>query len=329
MRSRLISINSVLVFFVSFFALVAASSGNAENTKLTLGYSSADATYGPWFYGQEKGYFQKHGFDTTLVFFDSGTKGVQGLIGGAVDICAADAQAVMNAKLAGADVIFIAATLGVLSGNVYAAKEITTPAQLKGKKWAISSFGSEAQLAAVVALKSFGIDEKDITMVQVGNQGNRLAALDAGQVQATTLLPPVTAKADAMGFPKLAQLPDLAPNYFSLGAAVTTATLRDRREMLKRFLEALAEATAAYKRDRAGGTAAIQKYLKADENSASVAWDYFAPLEPANLRASKDSFKIHLDNSSDPKAKTATTADFVDMSLVDELDKSGFFKTLN
>ena len=308
---------------------LAVNPASAQGTRITLGYSSADATYGPWFYGQEKGYFQKHGFESTLVFFDSGTKGVQGLIGGAVDICAADAQAVMNAKLGGADVVFIAATLGVLSGNVYAGKDITDPAQIKGKKWAISSFGSEAQLAALMALKSFGIDATDVTLVQVGNQGNRLAALEAGQVQATTLLPPITAKAEAMGFRKLAQLPDLAPNYFSLGAAVTSETLQKRREVLKRFLEALADATAAYKKDRAGGTTAIQKFLKADEKDAAVAWDYFAPLEPADLRPAQDSFKTHLENSSDPKAKTATTADFVDLSLLDELDKAGFFKTLN
>ena len=295
---------------------------------VTLGYGSADAIYGPWFYAQDKGFFARHGLDSTLVFFDSGTKGVQALVGKAVDIMCADGNALMNAKLAGLNVVFVGTTMGHLTGNVYSAKDITAPAQLKGKKWGISSFGSEADFAARLALKSFGLTESDVTLVQVGNQGNRFGALEAGQIQVTTFLPPVSAKAEAAGYRKLAQLPDLAPDFFSVGPAVTSETLSQRRPMVKAFLEALAEATAAYKKDRGGGIAVISKYLKSNEKDAAAAWDYYAPLAPIDLRPSPKSFQIYLERSTDPRAKNATINDFFDLSIVNELEKEGFLKKL-
>src|SRR5262249_30192368 len=67
--------------------------------KLQLGYVSADAVYGPWFYAQEKGYFQKNGLETTLAFTDSGMKGMQALLGESIDICACDGVGVVIAYL--------------------------------------------------------------------------------------------------------------------------------------------------------------------------------------------------------------------------------------
>jgi NitT/TauT family transport system substrate-binding protein len=313
--------------------LLAVSAGIPSATgaeKIVLSWSSADAIYGPWFYGQEKGFFKKYDLDSELVFLETGTRGVQGLLGGAVDVNCADGNAMMNARFGGADAVYVGVTVGVLTGNVYAAKDITSPAQLKGKKWGVSSFGSEAHVASLLALKAFGLEPgKDVTIVQIGNQGNRFAAIEAGQIQVTTFLPPISAKAEAAGYRKLAQLPDLAPDYFSVGPAVLGKTLRERRPMVKNFLKGLAEATAAYKKDRAGGVAVLQKYLKIDNvKDAELAWDYYAPLHPVNLRPTDKSFQFHLDRSTDPKAKTMKPSDFFDLSLLDELEKEGFMKTL-
>ena len=298
--------------------LCAAAPAFADE-KVVVGWSSADSTFGPLFYAQEKGYFKKHGLDVDFVFLDSGAKGMQGLVGGAVDILGADGFSAVNAGLSGIDVRVIASLVGVLSGRVVAAKDIQTAQDLKGKKWAISSFGSEAQLAEKLFLKANGIPESSVTEVQVGNQGNRFAALEAGQVSASTFLPPIVAKVEAAGYHVLAQLPELAPEYMSACHATLASTIAKRRPMVKAYLEAMAEATAALKKDRAGGIEIFQKYLKASEADAGVAWDYYAPLSPANLRPTPKSVQFLLDQSTDPKAKTATPANFLDLSLLDEL----------
>lgn len=303
-----------------------ASAGHAAE-KLALGYVSADAVYGPWFYAQEKGYFQKHGLETTLAFTDSGMKGMQALLGGSIEICACDGPSTTTAYLAGGDVRFIGVTLGKLSGNVYAVKDVKSPADLKGKRWAISSFGSESHAAALASLKYFGLSDKEVTIVQVGNQGNRFAALEAGQVQVTTLLPPVSGRAEDAGYPKLGELPVIAPNFLSVGPVTSTKTISERRAVVKAFLSALAEATAAYKKDREGGIAVLQKQLKITNiKNAESAWDYYSPLNSSDLRPSSESIQYFLDQSKEPKAKTTKPEDLMDLLLLDEITKEGAFK---
>ncbi|HXP77559.1 MAG TPA: ABC transporter substrate-binding protein [Stellaceae bacterium] len=301
----------------------------AADEKVIIGWSSADASFGPLFYAQDKGYFKKHELDTTFVFLDSGAKGVQGLVGGGVDMLGADGFSVVNAGLSGVDVRVVGSLVGVLAGRVVAAKDIQTPQDLKGKKWGISSFGSEAQMAEKLFLKTNGLPDSSVTEVQLGNQGNRFAALDAGQIAASTFLPPIVAKVEAAGYHVLAQLPELAPEYMSAVHATLASTIAKRRAMVKAYLEAIAEATAAFKKDRAGGIEVFEKYLKANEGDAGLAWDYYAPIYPAALRPTPKSVQFLLDQSTDPKAKTMTPANFLDLSLLDELETAGFFKTLN
>jgi ABC-type nitrate/sulfonate/bicarbonate transport system substrate-binding protein len=148
-------------------------------------------------------------------------------------------------------------------------------------------------------------------------------------VQVTTLLPPVSSRAETAGYPKLAELPKLAPDYLSIGPVMSMKTLSARRPVVKRFLMALAEATVAYQKDKEGGVAAIQKYLKiANEKDAELAWAYYAPLNSVTLRPSDASIQFILDRSTDPKAKTAKPGEFMDLTLIDELEKEGFFKAL-
>src|SRR5689334_949718 len=115
------SLPGKIVTAVILLLILVSSKANATE-HVTLGYGSADAIYGPWFYAQDKGFFARHDLDSTLVFLDSGTKGVQALVGKAVDIMCADGNALMNAKLAGLNVVFVGTTMGHLTGNVYSAK---------------------------------------------------------------------------------------------------------------------------------------------------------------------------------------------------------------
>lgn len=64
--------------------------------------------------------------------------------------------------------------------------EISSAAALKGKRVGVSSFGATGDLAARVALQSIGLDpNRDVTIVTLGSDTLRYAALLAGTVQAT------------------------------------------------------------------------------------------------------------------------------------------------
>jgi len=297
--------------------------------KITIGLSSTDALYGPWFYAHEKGYFTKHGFETTINILESGTRCVQALVGQSIDVCAADGSALMNAVFAGSDIAYVGSTFNYVAGDIYGNRNVTSPAMIKSGKWAISTFGAESHMVARITIKHFNLAENDVTILQIGNQNNRLAALDTGQVQATSLAPPANFRAAAMGLPRLAKLSDLGLEYLSVGPAVSKKYIQQQRASVKRLLQALGEATPAYQKDREGAVEVLQKWLKiTDRKQAEDTWEYFAPSHDVNLRVTPKSFDIPLRFSDNPKAPTAKISDFADLSILEELHKEGFFQKL-
>jgi NitT/TauT family transport system substrate-binding protein len=163
----------------------------------------------------------------------------------------------------------------------------------------------------------------------LGNQNNRLAALDSGQIQVTSLAPPANFRAAAMGLPRLAKLADLKLDYLSVGPAVSKSYLRQHRASAKHFLQAMGEATAAYQKDRAGAVDVLQKWLKiTDRKQAEDTWEFYAPLHDVNLRLTAKGFELPLSLSDNPKAATAKASDFADLSVLEELEKEGFFQKL-
>ena len=97
-------------------------------------------------------------------------------------------------------------------------KKITRPDQLKGKILAVSRFGSSSDFATD-ALEKYGlVPEKDVTILEIGSQPARFAALlEAGRIQAAMVAVPLTLKAKALGFQSLAHLQMLGIEYQHTG----------------------------------------------------------------------------------------------------------------
>jgi ABC-type nitrate/sulfonate/bicarbonate transport system substrate-binding protein len=66
---------------------------------------------------------------------------------------------------------------------------------IAGKSVAISRFGSASDFAAVAALEKLGVGPKQVTLMQLGGNANRLAGLSGGSVQATVFSEPYASMA--------------------------------------------------------------------------------------------------------------------------------------
>ena len=92
----------------------------------------------------------------------------------------------MLAKLRGADVRINAVVANRFNHVYLAAPSITSIKQLKGRRVAVSRFGSGSHFQTNLALKEAGLDpEKDVTVLQIGNSGARMAAILSGVVDGT------------------------------------------------------------------------------------------------------------------------------------------------
>jgi ABC-type nitrate/sulfonate/bicarbonate transport system substrate-binding protein len=150
------------------------------DTKLSVGKANpnADNTI-PLDVGFERGIFKKHGLDLTIVNFQGGSKMVQGMIAGNIDI-AVGAGVEMAFILRGTPMMAVcesASTLPFMSIGLPWDSPVKSLRDLKGKRIGVSSFGSLTDwLAKQLAVKQ-GWDVADFRRAAIG--GNPAAAAAA------------------------------------------------------------------------------------------------------------------------------------------------------
>ncbi|MBI2209185.1 MAG: ABC transporter substrate-binding protein [Deltaproteobacteria bacterium] len=301
--------------------------------KINIAYSSISANMAPLWAAYEGRFFQKYGLDVQLIFVEGGPRAIQTLISGDVTMAQVAGSAVLQANLRGSDVVMIGGVLNTFDYQFIVDKAITRPDQLKGKIVAVSRFGSSSDFATRYALEKFNLDPtRDVTILQIGSQPARFAALEAGKIQGVMIAVPLTLKAKKMGFRVLADLQMLGLEYQHTGLAVSRALIRSRPELARTVMKAYVEGIHYYKSRRKPALAILQKYLKSDD-AEGLAEAYEAiglNLIPETPYPTLKGIGMMLQElaEKEPKARSARPEQFVDMSLVQELDSSGFISRL-
>ncbi|HEU4640052.1 MAG TPA: ABC transporter substrate-binding protein, partial [Candidatus Binatia bacterium] len=134
--------------------------------ELNIGYPFGGSTSYFWV-AHRSGSFEKHGIRVRPIFIRGGVQGVQALLARDVLIEMQGASAIVNAWAQGAKELRYVGAVGnkldyILVGN----STIKTPADLKGKRIAVSQIGSSSDFVARYALRQVGLNpEKDVTIV--------------------------------------------------------------------------------------------------------------------------------------------------------------------
>ena len=175
--------------------------------KIHLGYSGTGISSYSLEIGKRLGIFRRNGLDVEVVYVNSGSLLNQALIAGTFDVSLSQGSEAMMAKMRGADMRIVAVIANRFNHVYLAAPSITSFKQLKGKKVAVSRFGSGSHFQSNLALKDGGLDpEKDVTILQIGNSGARMAAILSGAVDGTIMAADLVPKAKREGFNVLADL---------------------------------------------------------------------------------------------------------------------------
>ena len=153
----------------------------------------------------------------------------------------------------------------------------------------------------------------------------------SGRSDATILSPPHLTIAVKSGYRVLADMGEMSSNFAQSTLNVKSSFLRDNRDVVKRFLRAYAEAIHVIKTDRTRSMNVFAKRMRIDDaETVKSTYDYFAPrfsFPPwVNLEGIKDTLDFYAERN--PDFKNHKPEEFVDQSLLSELDKEGFFKTL-
>lgn len=305
----------------------------AQTKKLNLAYTATSPYQAVLIITKEAGFFKKHGLDISLIFTPGGSLGFQAMMGGDVAMVLADGSAAVAGSLAGADIAILASFLNTFPYSLVSLPEIKTVDQLKGGKIAVSRFGSATDLGVRMSLAKVGLNaEKDVTLLQIGAQTARVAALQSKAVQATIITPPFTLTARKMGYNTLIDMAQLNIPFQLTALVASRAYIKAQRDVAMSVVQSLVEGIHFYKKEKEPSIKILSKYLQTTDREAleETYREIALKIVPEKPYPTLPGIQTILDELAvkNPKAKRARPEEFVDMSFVKKLDDEKFFDRL-
>ncbi len=331
-HGRSLVIAAVVIIFLGAHVTSALAALSKPLSKVVVGYGSTDGGVAVLGFAKETRLFEKHGLDVVLVGMGTGSVSLRALIAKELQISSLSGSGLVQAALQGADTVLIAALINGFVFKVFAAPEISSPTQLKGKKLGVSRYGATSDFAVRLALKKWGLNpDRDVSILQIGTSQDTVRAmqtkmLDAGVTSGTSSL--IARKA---GFRELADLADLGLDYPTSAIGTTKSYLQKNEAIVKQFMLAYIEAIHDFKRNREAALPVLKKYARNDdrevlEDSHSNAASKYLALPIPTIEGIR-TILTELSGTV-PAAKNADPEQFVSYKIAREIEASGFVKRL-
>jgi NitT/TauT family transport system substrate-binding protein len=324
---------SLYRFYASVFlgVLLSSSSTLWSAETFRVGFPSLATGFAPSWVAADKGIWKKHGLDVELIFLRGGSRTVSALIGGSVDFIIGSDLGVTTAILQGAALTRVGVTTNTLGYSMVTQPGIKTVRDLRGKIVGITPGRDAAYARVVKLLRDNGMDaSRDVTFLSVGDGGPaaRVAALSSGVIHATMFTPPSDRISEKAGMRILAKI-DVA--NVGGGLNTSTAVLQKSRPQLLRFLRGYMEAIQYLQNNKDESLKIFSKYVRnPDLGIMAYLYDEISSRVERDLRPQADAVRALLDLAAldFPQAKRLSEKDNWDLSLIDEISKSGFLDQL-
>jgi NitT/TauT family transport system substrate-binding protein len=285
----------------------------------------------PLFVAIDAGAFKKYGMEVRYIV--TGARTIQALVGGSVQFAqGVSSRTVPAAVLAGADAVLIANFSDKLLFTMHSVPEINSLQDLKGKVVGVSGIGGSTDFATRLALREAGlVPDRDVAIRGVGGVPETVAALKAKVVQAGTLSPPSSFVAQKAGFKLLFDMSSLGVDYVSSGLGVRKASIASDRQQVKQFLMAMIEGAKILTKDEEFALRVLTKHTRISDRevlkqSYSYLRPYFLKIPYPSGRAIKDTLDVLAKDL--PKAKDADPREFIDNSVLKEIEASGYIESV-
>ncbi len=334
MLRRLFLIGLMLASLSS--SLVTAQEKRLET--LVVSYSSFTGNRAPFWIAKEQGLYEKYGLDVKLVNIAAGSVSLTALLAGNVHLTTDSSTGVVSAGARGAPVVTVS-TNGVLPYQFIALPSIKSTDDLKGKIVGSSRIGAGTDFLLRRILAKIGLTPgKDVSLIPTGvsESEKRIQLMFQGKIDATIGEADKVFQFAEIGGQKITVLG--SPKDFSVAAPgseinTTKQVIKELRPRLKAFFMAYGEAIALGRRNRELTYQIFRKYMRMENNPRLLDFTYrvqFLEAFPAKPFPREDSVLASIEDlkSSIAKLESMKVADFVDGSLIRELDQEGFFARL-
>ncbi len=298
--------------------------------RVRVAFPSLATALSPSWVTSERGIWKKYGLDVELIYLDGGARTVSALLSGSVQLIIGSDVAATVAMLQGANLIRLGVTTNSLGYSLVTQQGINSIKELKGKVLGITRGRDAAYARLTKILRDSGLNPKnDVKLLTLGGgPSGRVAALKSGMIHGTMLTPPIDLVAEKSGMKILSKIdvPTLAG-----GINTSTTILQKNRSMLLDLLKGYMEGIRYMTEHKEESLRIFSKYLKSSDVAAlGYLYDEItARLEPG-LRAHPESIRFFLDLVAldYPQAQQLGEKDHWDLSLIEEIQQSGFLDKL-
>lgn len=277
----------LLVFGVAFAAPPPAFT--ADRVKLALPAKSMG--YLPLFVGIHRGFFKDEGIELEITMLLP-QLAHNALLSGEIDYHGVADSAL---RLAARGVPLKSIFFGAARPNYFllAKPQYKSIAELRGKYIGMVRFGDTVELATKIAFNRVGLDpQRDAIPIMIGFPATRVAALTAGSIDATIVVPPDNVLLKQKGFRELMFLGD-AVEFPSNGFATSERQLTESRNLTKRVLRALYRGLLFARQHPDESTQIIEREWKVDQTVAREAYASLAKSLSRDGTASEAGLKFH------------------------------------
>jgi NitT/TauT family transport system substrate-binding protein len=301
--------------------------------KIRAAYTSIGIQFDPVYIMKELDLPRKYGLDADVLFVPVSSRAVQAALAGEIQFITSGGVANINANVNGADFVGLTATLNTFVFKILASPELKKPEQLKGKKVGISRLGGASDFSIRYALNHWGlVPDRDVAIIQIGGEQEEFLALQNKAVDAVILSEPFATLAKRAGSTVLADLSQLGVPYTMHGFGVRKSFIRANRDVVIRFMKAYLEGIYVFKTNKDVALNVLKKYTRLDDMSL-VQTSYNEMSQRLIRRVpypDREGIQTIIDQlaKTRPQMKNLNPADFIDPTILKEIEDSGFVKQL-
>ena len=321
------------MIFLTVIVAFAAPARGQSLPKVRAAYTSIGIQFDPVYIMKELDLPRKHGLDVEVLFVPVSSRALQAALAGEIQFLTSGGVANINANATGADFVGLTATLNTFAFKILGSPDIKKPENLKGKKVAISRLGGASDFSIRYALTHWGlVPDKDVALLQVGGEPESVLALQNRAVDAAILSEPFSTVATRAGSVLVADLSQLGVPYTMHGFGVRKSFIRANRDVVVRFMKAYLEGIYVFKTNKDLALNVLKKYTRLDDLSLVQA--SYEEMSQRLIRRvpypDREGIQTIIDQlaKTRPQMKSLNPSDFIDPSILKEIEDSGFIKKL-
>ncbi len=261
---------------LTLFALIVWPQALAHSQeRVRIGISAASLGFLPTVLAEKKGFYSKHGINSEHVLVPCAIA-TNALLSDDLDYAVCTGPGIAGA-IKGLPIKLVMTTQDKLGYLLLVKPEVQKLTDLRGKTIGISTFGSQLYLTSVTLFRQAGIEPgKDVNLLPGGDNTARLAAMDAGKIDAAFVSSPADIFGAKRGYKVLLWTRDHVP-LTQNAMVVTDKSLKQSPEQVKRTIKGTIEALQFIRDHQEESVAIASKWLKLDLATTRAAFDNYLP----------------------------------------------------